>query len=330
MPGEMSAPFRRAVQRFPDLRIIVAGDLMLDQYIRGSVTRLSPEAPVPVVQVSQDSLLPGGAGNVAVNLASLGANVEVLGVIGEDEAGSRLRLEFAAQGIEAGRVYSDRSRVTSQKCRVIAERQQVIRYDRESSGPLDSPIEDALLKSLARAAIDADAVILSDYGKGVITPSLLKAAIGLCRGRKIPITVDPKVEHFQLYRGVTCITPNVSEAFAGMRQSVKSGVEPLTDLGRAILSKLRCASLLITRGPDGMSLFARNGSVKHIPTRAREVFDVTGAGDTVIAALTLGLAAGLGPSDAASLANCAAGIVVGKLGTASASPKELLDALKQR
>lgn len=321
------APLRRLISRFHELRILVAGDLMLDQYIRGSVSRISPEAPVPVVQVSQDTCLPGGAGNVAVNLASLGARVSVLGIVGYDEAGLKLRTEFAAMGIEAAGVLADSSRVTSQKCRVIAERQQVIRYDRETAASLNASVETALLKKLERAAADADAVILSDYGKGVVTPRLLKSAIALCRKRRIPITVDPKIEHFQLYRGVTCITPNIQEAYAGMRQSVKSGVEPLTALGRSILQKLRCRSLLITRGPDGMSLFSGDGSVKHIPTRAREVFDVTGAGDTVIAVLTLGLAGGLSARDSAGLANCAAGIVVGKLGTASATPRELLDAL---
>ena len=319
---------RRLVSRFKGKRILVVGDLMLDQYIRGSVSRISPEAPVPVVMVGQETFIPGGAGNVAHNLAALDACVTVMGVVGADEAGARLTSDLSARGVDISSVIADSTRVTSQKCRVVAERQQVIRYDRETSAPLDGKIEEELLRRLPETTKTAQAVILSDYGKGVVTPRILNEAIRACKKADIPIIVDPKIENFMRYRGVSCITPNVHEAWAGMRRKPVEGLAALVDLGRSILKRLKCGSLLITRGPDGMSLFKADGQVIHIPTQAREVYDVTGAGDTVIAALTLGLAGGASIKRAAELSNIAAGIVVGKLGTATANLKELSAAIR--
>ena len=319
---------RRLVAGFPNRRILVVGDLMLDQYIRGTVGRISPEAPVPVVRVDQESFVPGGAGNVAANLAALGARVHVMGVVGDDQAARRMLSHFGENGIETGHVVFDRERVTSQKCRVVAERQQVVRYDRETAEPLSSATEQRLLERLPAALAESDAVILSDYGKGVVTPRILKAAIAQARRAKRPVTVDPKIEHFKRYRGVTCTTPNLHEAWTGMRRPQQPGLESLERLGRDILKTLRAQSVLITRGPDGMSLFKSSGQILHIPTQAREVFDVTGAGDTVISTLTLALASGARVEQAAVISNHAAGIVVGKLGTATASIPELLRTLR--
>ena len=320
----------RTIARFSGRRVLVVGERMVGQYVRGAVGRISPEAPVPVVRVTGESNIPGGAGNVVNNLASLGASVSVLGVIGEDDAGARLVEHFRGRGVDVEGVCVDVERQTTQKCRVIAERQQVVRFDRETAGPLSHATESRLLASLDEELPRAEAVILSDYGKGVINPRVLRRAITAARRRGIPITVDPKPEHFRLYKGVTCVTPNTSEAWACMRRDAKPGSDALDALGADILRVLKSRSVLITRGPDGMSLFeeGRRPRVTHIPTQAREVFDVSGAGDTVISTLTLALAAGAPLRRAAALANHAAGIVVAKLGTATTDAKELSRAVR--
>ncbi len=318
----------RTIARFTGRRVLVVGDLMLDQYIRGSVSRISPEAPVPVVRVTGETFIPGGAGNVVSNLAALGASVSVVGVVGEDEAGRRLLEQFRGKGVNTDGVCVDEGRLTTQKCRVVAERQQALRYDRETTEPLSHATETRLLTSLAGELSKAEAVILSDYGKGVIGPKLLARAILGARKRKIPVTVDPKPEHFRRYKGITCVTPNTSEAWACMHRVPKPGADALDELGRDILKTLRSKSVLITRGPDGMSLFEAHGKVTHIPTVAREVFDVSGAGDTVISTFTLALAAGAPLLRAAKLSNHAAGIVVAKLGTATTDQKELSGAVR--
>ena len=320
----------RTIARFPGRRILVVGDLMLDQYVRGSVGRISPEAPVPVVRVTGESTIPGGAGNVVNNLASLGSYVSIIGVVGEDEAGSRLMEHFRGRGVNVNGVCVDVERQTTQKCRVIAERQQVVRFDRETSGPLAHVTEARLIANLDEELSKADAVILSDYGKGVINPRVLARVIKNAKRRAIPITVDPKPEHFRLYKGVTCVTPNTSEAWACMRRDAKPGSDAIDALGKDILKALKSKAVLITRGPDGMSLFEDGGKTRitHIPTQAREVFDVSGAGDTVISTLTLALATGAPLRRAAALANHAAGIVVAKLGTATTDCKELARAVR--
>lgn len=316
------------IERFEDTRLLVVGDVMLDQFIRGSCSRISPEAPVPVVQVTQESFMPGGCGNVATNLASLGAKVEVLGLVGDDAAAARLSSEFASKGIGTSRLICDPLRVTSQKCRVVAEHQQVVRFDHETRAPMTPKLEQTLLERLEEALPAAQAVILSDYGKGVVTPKVIKAAISGARKRSIPITVDPKIEHFAQYKGVTCLTPNLNEAWSGMRRTPHGGEAELVKLARDIQKLLRSESVLITRGPEGMTLLEKTGRLTHIPTVAKEVFDVTGAGDTVISVLTLALACGAGLREAAVLANHAAGIVVGKLGTAVTTVHELKEALR--
>lgn len=328
MPRAERQELLRTVPRFAGRRVLVVGDLMLDQYIRGSVSRISPEAPVPVVRVTGETFIPGGAGNVVSNLAALGARVAVVGVVGGDEAGRRLLEQLRDKGADVDGVRVDADRLTTQKCRVVAERQQAVRYDRETAAPLSSPTQALLLASLADALARAEAVILSDYGKGVLGPKILSRAIQGSRRRGIPVTVDPKPENFSRYRGATCVTPNTAEAWACLRREPRPGPESLDALGRDLLKALRSRSVLITRGPDGMSLFEGGGKVAHIPTFAREVFDVSGAGDTVISTFTLALAAGAPPRAAAALSNHAAGIVVGKLGTATTDQAELLGALR--
>ncbi|MDX6768580.1 MAG: D-glycero-beta-D-manno-heptose-7-phosphate kinase [Elusimicrobiota bacterium] len=318
----------RTIARFPGRRVLVVGDLMLDRYIRGSCSRISPEAPVPVVRVSAENHIPGGAGNVVSNLAALGAAVSVVGVVGDDGAGRRLLEHFRTHGAEVEGVCADPERSTTEKSRVVAERQQVVRFDRETTAPLSHATEARLLAAVDEGISRAQALILSDYGKGVIGPRLLARAIARAKRKGIPVTVDPKPEHFRRYRGVTTVTPNTAEAWACMHRPVRPGQDALVSLGKDILKLLKSKSALITRGPDGMSLFEAGGKVTHIPTVAREVFDVSGAGDTVISTFTLALAAGASLKTAALLANQAAGIVVGKLGTATTDAKELARSLR--
>lgn len=317
---------------FRGRRIAVFGDLMLDRYVKGSVKRISPEAPVPVVRVTSESSVCGGAANVAVNLSSLGASPVLVSVTGRDQAAEELSSLLSAAGVPAGSLVRDGAFRTIEKTRVIAEHQQVVRFDHEYPALLGAAAKRAALASLDEALRDGcGALILSDYGKGLLEPATIKAATALAAGRGVPVFVDPKVEHFQLYRGAACITPNTAEAFGGMRQSQRDGQPAAEELGRAIMKKLACRTLLITQGEHGMTLFVRKGSAitpVHIPTRAREVFDVTGAGDTVISTLALTWAAGAAPEEAALAANFAASIVVAKLGTASVTVEELLESAK--
>ncbi|MHB2026448.1 MAG: D-glycero-beta-D-manno-heptose-7-phosphate kinase [Elusimicrobiota bacterium] len=328
LPAAERKFLRHLVAQFAGKRILVIGDVMLDHYIRGSVSRISPEAPVPVVHVQEETFVPGGGGNVSANLSSLQAVVDLMAVVGADEAGRSLIAELQKRGIMTANVIGDSDRVTSQKCRVVAERQQVVRYDRESAGYLSAATERNILARLPNAVKSAHAVVLSDYGKGVVSPKISALAIALARQHSIPITVDPKIEHFKRYRRVTCITPNLHEAWNGMHRTPKLGEMEIERLGRDILRLLKSQSVLITRSADGMSLFESSGKTTHIPTNAREVYDVTGAGDTVIAALTLALACGATVKRAAEISNYAAGIVVGKLGTAVTTIKEIQGAIQ--
>lgn len=317
------------LDRFPKRRILVVGDLMLDQFVRGKVGRISPEAPVPVVAVAEESWMPGGAGNVCCNLAALGASVSLVSAIGTDPAGAQLLSELRARGMDTSPIVSDPGRVTTQKCRIVAEHQQVVRVDRESAQPVGAALQRQLLERLRRAAAQADALVVSDYGKGVVTRAMLRAALRVAHQLGIPVIVDPKVEHFKLYKGVDCITPNAAEAWGGMRLSPKPGEEAVRALGRRIIKTLRLRSLLLTRSEKGMTLFEASGAVRHIPARAREVYDVTGAGDTVVSVMALALASGARLYEAAVLANAAAGVVVAKLGTATATRAELRAALAE-
>jgi D-beta-D-heptose 7-phosphate kinase/D-beta-D-heptose 1-phosphate adenosyltransferase len=315
----------KILDKFHKKRILVVGDPMLDQYIRGEVSRISPEAPVPVVKVAEETCTLGGAGNVANNLSAIGVETSIAGVVGNDNFGEIVKKELEIKGISTeGLLRTDRQ--TTVKTRIIARHQQVTRVDREADSPLAAECTHGLLRYIRGIAREMDAMIISDYGKGVITPAVIKELTELSARYNIPLTVDPKVEHFRKYKGVTCITPNTNEMMASMHVAHLETEEDLKRLGRRILNTLRCQSLLVTRGEKGMTLFEGRRAIT-IPTQAKDVYDVTGAGDTVIAIFTACLATGASFEDAARISNCGAGIVVGKLGTATVSLEELREAL---
>ncbi len=315
------------LQNFKDRTIIVLGDLMLDEFIWGEVRRISPEAPVPVVEVKRESWHLGGAGNVVSNLLTLGANASPIGVVGDDPAAALMRARFGEAGAETSGLITDSSRPTTRKTRIVAHSQQMVRADREDRSPVAAGIESRILAALDAQLDAADGIIISDYDKGLLTARVLEHAIHAARERQKIVCLDPKIKNFALYRNVDVITPNQNEAERA------SGIEiadqtTLARAAHAIRHLLDCKNVLITRGEHGMSLLESSGAMTHIPTVAREVYDVTGAGDTVIATLALALVSGASLPEAARIANHAAGIVVGKVGTATVSCVELQIALR--
>ncbi|MCI0490600.1 MAG: D-glycero-beta-D-manno-heptose-7-phosphate kinase [Blastocatellia bacterium] len=308
---------------FESKRIVVLGDVMLDEFIWGRVRRISPEAPVPVVEVERDSLALGGAGNVASNLVALGAIPAILGVVGDDLNAERLRSVLRSEGMSDEGLIVDSGRPTTLKTRIIAHHQQVVRADRENRQPVAAEIEDRLVERFCREIETADAVVVSDYNKGLLTPGLLARTLDEGRKRGVTVCLDPKMRSFVYYQPVTIITPNNQEAAEASGISIEDE-SSLIEAGRRLLDSIDCRAVLVTRGEEGMTLFIDDGEVTHIPTVAREVYDVTGAGDTVIATLALSLAAGAPMAEAAVLANHAAGVVVGKLGTATVTREELI------
>jgi len=327
MPGLSAARARKLIKSMQGSRVLVLGDVMLDEFIWGRVARISPEAPVPVVEVTGQSFHLGGAGNVASNVRALGGGAVLAGVVGADNAGQRVRDALKAAGVETRLAVTEGGRPTTMKTRIIAHNQQVVRADREQSDEIPDALEARLLADVRETLPSCHALILSDYQKGVVTPRLTRAVVALARRRRIPVLVDPKVRHFALYRRVTLVTPNQQEAEEATGLRVRTAAD-LQAVGRRLLELLDCSAALVTRGEHGMSLFERGRPPLHVPTAAREVFDVTGAGDTVIATLGLALGAGAPLPDAARLANYAAGVVVGKLGTATATPEELQAAVE--
>ena len=311
-------------------RVLVLGDVMLDQFIWGGVSRISPEAPVPVVDFERESFMPGGAANVARNLTALEVPTELFGAIGNDDAASRLKELLVGQKIGCGGLVTNPARHTSVKTRIVAHKQQVVRIDRETRDGLDAKVAAKLITAVKARLPKTDAVIVGDYGKGVVTQPLLNEIKSLCRTRGIWLSLDPKPVHLLNLASLSLITPNRKETFelANLPDETRHA-NPLADknlmlaAGR-LLNELRPAVLLITLGESGMLLCQRGQKPFHIPTVAQEVFDVSGAGDTVIATFTLAIAAGASPLEAAILANHAAGIVVGKIGTATTTPEELL------
>ena len=310
--------------------VLVVGDVMLDQFIWGNVARISPEAPVPVVDFERESFMPGGAANVARNLTALHATTEIFGAIGDDTAAEHLRELLAEQHVGCGGLVENPARHTSVKTRIVAHKQQVVRIDRETREGLDAPLTARLLDAVKTKLKKADAVIVGDYGKGVVTQPLLEQIKTLCRERGIWLSLDPKPVHHLNLSNLSLITPNRKEAFelAKLPDDTRNA-NPLADknlmlVADGLLNELRPAVLLITLGELGMLLCQREHKPFHIPTVAQEVFDVSGAGDTVIATYTLAIAAGASPVEATILSNHAAGIVVGKVGTATTSPEELL------
>jgi D-beta-D-heptose 7-phosphate kinase/D-beta-D-heptose 1-phosphate adenosyltransferase len=305
---------------------MVIGDVMLDQFIWGSVSRISPEAPVPVVEVHRESFHLGGAANVALNLHRLGAVPLLVGVRGEDDAARRLGDVLESTGIQEANLIGDASRPTTVKIRTIAHSQQVVRADWESKEDLTADVETKVIENVEQALSQSTGLILSDYSKGTLTPRILEHSIQSARRRRIPVLVDPKLKRFSFYQRVTLVKPNVYEAQAATGVAI-DGSSELNEAAKKILTLLRCSAALVTRGEQGMSLFEKSKRPIHIRASAREVFDVTGAGDTVIATAAFVLAAGGSLKQAAVLANQAAGIVVGKLGTATTTPEEILQAL---
>src|SRR5688572_2071408 len=311
-------------------RVVVVGDVMLDQFIWGNVVRISPEAPVPVVEFQRESFMPGGAANVARNLSALGVQTELFAVVGRDDAAKNLERLLSDQRVDCRGLLTQTSRATSIKTRIVAHQQQVVRVDRETRLDVDGPTTRRLLTTMEPAILSADAVIVGDYGKGVVTQALLDELRRFCHARSVWISLDPKPVHQLNLTEVSLITPNRKEAFelAGMQDDGRAD-KPMEDQGllraaEKLLQDLKAALLLITLGDQGMLLCQRKQKPFHIPTVAQEVFDVSGAGDTVIATFTAAVAAGASPIEAAVLSNHAAGVVVGKVGTATVTPGELL------
>jgi D-beta-D-heptose 7-phosphate kinase/D-beta-D-heptose 1-phosphate adenosyltransferase len=317
---------RQYIQRFPQASVLVVGDLILDHYVMGRVSRISPEAPVPVVHVESESLRLGGAANVFSNILALGGKADLCGVIGADESGRLLMKELGNKRSGRGGVVIDHDRPTTKKSRIIAHNQQIVRYDVEGRSELKPALQRRLLQYVESRLRELSCMVVSDYAKGVISATLMSELTRLAALRRIPVIVDPKVEHFSYYKGVTVITPNHLEATqaAGVHGDDDQAIN---EAGAMIRQRLGCQSVLITRGEKGMSLYEGDGESWHLPTRARQVYDVTGAGDTVIGTLALALSTGASVKTGAMLANCAAGIVVGMVGTATVSPKQLLEAL---
>ncbi len=316
------------IQRFSRASVLVIGDLILDHYVWGRVSRISPEAPVPVVHVESESLKLGGAANVFNNILALGGQADICGVIGADESGRLLLKELGGRRQGRGGVVIDQGRPTTRKSRVVAHNQQIVRYDVERRNELSGLLQRRILRYVESRLKELSCLVVSDYAKGVVTASLMTELTRLAGQRKIPIVVDPKVEHFSYYKGVTVVTPNHLEA------TQAAGVQGEDDktinkAGMVLRQRLGCQTVLVTRGERGMSVYQGHGDHWHIPTRARQVYDVTGAGDTVVGTLALALSTGASMREAAILANQAAGVVVGMVGTATVTATQLADALGQ-
>ncbi len=314
------------VARFSGRRVLVLGDLMLDHYLWGRCERISPEAPVPVVEVERETSSLGGAGNVAANLVALGARPVLVGLIGQDARAQQLLEAFSDRGIDTRALVRDATRPTTIKTRILAQHQQVVRADWESRADVAGEALEELFEVLGRELPHCEGLVVSDYGKGVVTRPVLDRAMGLAKAAQLPISVDPKESHLDAYRGVSILTPNQHEAGYVMGRRVTDEAS-LLEVGWGLRERLDADGVLVTRGADGMSLFERGGRYTHLPTVAREVFDVTGAGDTVVSVVALALAAGADFREACHLANHAAGLVIREVGTATCSPAQLRESL---
>jgi rfaE bifunctional protein kinase chain/domain len=320
---------KECIDRFSAVRVLVIGDIILDLYLWGEASRISPEAPVPVVDVKRETRLLGGAANVTHNLATLGASPVLCGVIGDDEAGRTILNMLEEIGVSGDGIVVESDRPTSVKTRILARNQQVVRLDRETRRAIQPKTFQSLMCFVKKNLENIDAVVVSDYGKGVVSEGCLRMLKDLTRRSAALLAVDPAVANFRNYAGVDIITPNHQEAASYCGFEVEDD-KSLDRAGAKILRELCCQALLITRGKEGMTLFGKGFDKVHIPTVAKQVFDVTGAGDTVIATLTLGLATGLDPRSAAELSNLAAGIVVGRVGTSSVTIEDLKSMLSDR
>ncbi|PKK84658.1 MAG: D-glycero-beta-D-manno-heptose-7-phosphate kinase [candidate division Zixibacteria bacterium HGW-Zixibacteria-1] len=308
-------------------KILILGDIMLDEYLHGQVNRISPEAPVPVVEIITESLSLGGAANVANNIAALGNEPFLIGTVGQDDASVKLSQLLKEKGISRDFLINDENRRTTIKTRIIAHSQQVVRADREDAVEVSAEVEERIFNKFNSIIDEMNGVIISDYGKGVLTASLLEKVIPICREKNIFIGVDPKESHFFRYKKVSVVTPNHHEAGFVAGRRIKNDAD-LRQVGKYLLEKLDSDSVLITRGEKGMALFSKGGDIDYFPTVAKKVYDVTGAGDTVVAAFVAAVAAGASLNEATEIANCAAGIVVGEVGTATVSNVVLTRELK--
>jgi D-beta-D-heptose 7-phosphate kinase/D-beta-D-heptose 1-phosphate adenosyltransferase len=317
------------VKKFPACRILVVGDIMLDEYIWGSVKRISPEAPVPVVAVHKNTKALGGAGNVAVNISGLSAKADLAGYVGMDHPGREILRILAKHRIGSAGIVVDRGRPTTTKTRVIAHNQQIVRVDREEKSSPDGHAQKALREKVRKAVREADGVVLSDYMKGALSRELVEDVIQAAGKKGAIVVVDPKRADFSFYKGCTLITPNKSEAEAALGGRELEGDKEIHEGGMALLRACGAKAILVTRGEEGMSLVERGKKASfHIPAKARQVFDVTGAGDTVIGTLAVALGSGASLRDASLLANIAAGVVVGEVGTAPITIDKLESALR--
>lgn len=321
-----AARLEEILERARDKHVLVIGDLMLDVYLRGAASRISPEAPVPVVRVTEEWRALGGAANVAANVSALGARSSVIGCVGPDAAGRELRQELVETGIDESGVVEARTRPTTVKTRIMARHQQVARYDIEIEDDIEDVVADDVVTAITNAVTSTDAVVLQDYNKGVLIQPVIAAAIRLARQAGKPVVVDPKFRSFYAYRGATVFKPNLNELSAVLRDDIHPDNESW--LAR-IRAELGCDNLLVTMGEDGMALITAEGEYIRVPTVARSVYDVSGAGDTVIAALAVALAAGATVPEAAVLANHAAGIEVSKAGVATVAPDELREVVRE-
>ncbi len=313
---------------FQGRKVAILGDLMLDRYVWGRVDRISPEAPVPIVEIYNETVRFGGAANVAENIASLGASASVVGVVGADANGDELLNLLKGRAVDVSRVARLDARPTTVKTRIIAHGQQVVRADKEDASDVEGGEAEVLLEGLRSAIAESDVLIVSDYGKGVVTGTSISEGIRCAREGGKVICVDPKESHFWSYVGVTAITPNQKEA--GNAVGIRIRDEATLDrVGRELLSRLEAECVVITRGEDGMTLFMSDGGKTHLPTVARDVYDVTGAGDTVVSVLAVALASGASMVEAATLANHAAGVVIREVGTASVTTGEIGDSFDE-
>lgn len=317
----------RRMSGFSQKRILVVGDIIVDEFVWGKASRISPEAPVPVINVISNNFRLGGATNVANNIHNLGGRVSVCGVVGNDKAGKWAVKSLKDMGAETGGLIIEEKRPTTLKTRVIAHNQQVLRYDQETKARISSPSIEKIIAHVKDKVNDIDGVIVSDYGKGVVSEQLLSVLLDLINRNKKVILVDPKIDNYPYYKNITLITPNLYEA-SEMAENEILTKDDLIQVGEELLRGLVSDMVLITQGEEGMTLFEQSGEVTHIPTTAKKVYDVTGAGDTVIASFALGLSAGASPTEAALISNHAAGLVVGKVGTCTILLKELENAIR--
>ena len=326
VPAISARKLTQYFQRFTRARILVLGDLILDHYIWGKVDRVSPEAPVPVVHVASESYRMGGAANVYHNIMTLGGKAELCGVVGADQVGKQFLAEIRRSSTYSPGVIIDASRPTIKKTRVVAHNQQIVRFDVEQRHDISSQLAQKMVRHVASRLPDVACLVISDYAKGMITGELMKAIQKLAEQNGVPIVVDPKVEHMGYYEGVTVITPNYLEAKQAAGFLPTQDI-PIEQIGVSLQNRLRCQAVVVTRGEEGMSIFEHNGQSWTIPAVARQVYDVTGAGDTVVSTLALAISAKASLPDAAVLANQAAGIVVGMVGTATVTRAQLQEVL---